>query len=92
MPGTCDDRQDSASASLDLAKSALRDIAHTRCRSAGNAKWYGHARTYPGTKSKKGLQEKSCNPFDPAGRSDRIRTYDPLIPNQMRYQAALRSD
>ena len=26
------------------------------------------------------------------GRSDRIRTYDPLIPNQMRYQAALRSD
>lgn len=25
------------------------------------------------------------------GRSDRIRTYDPLIPNQMRYQAALRS-
>lgn len=26
-----------------------------------------------------------------AGRSDRIRTYDPLIPNQMRYQAALRS-
>ena len=27
-----------------------------------------------------------------SGRSDRIRTYDPLIPNQMRYQAALRSD
>lgn len=26
------------------------------------------------------------------GRSDRIRTYDPLIPNQMRYQAALRSE
>ena len=22
------------------------------------------------------------------GRSDRIRTYDPLVPNQMRYQAA----
>jgi hypothetical protein len=32
-------------------------------------------------------------PFTTAntGRSDRIRTYDPLIPNQMRYQAALRS-
>ncbi|SOY46474.1 hypothetical protein CBM2587_A160351 [Cupriavidus taiwanensis] len=27
-----------------------------------------------------------------SGRSDRIRTYDPLIPNQMRYQAALRSE
>ena len=26
------------------------------------------------------------------GRSDRIRTYDPLVPNQMRYQAALRSE
>ena len=26
------------------------------------------------------------------GRSDRIRTYDPLVPNQMRYQTALRSD
>ena len=25
------------------------------------------------------------------GRSERIRTFDPLIPNQMRYQAALRS-
>jgi hypothetical protein len=29
--------------------------------------------------------------LDSIGRSDRIRTYDPLIPNQMRYQAALRS-
>jgi hypothetical protein len=29
--------------------------------------------------------------LDAIGRSDRIRTYDPLIPNQMRYQAALRS-
>ncbi len=26
------------------------------------------------------------------GRSERIRTSDPLIPNQVRYQAALRSD
>ena len=23
------------------------------------------------------------------GRGDRIRTYDPLVPNQMRYQTAL---
>ena len=28
----------------------------------------------------------------PIGRSDRIRTYDPLVPNQMRYQTALRSE
>jgi hypothetical protein len=26
------------------------------------------------------------------GRSERIRTSDPLIPNQVRYQAALRSE
>jgi hypothetical protein len=26
------------------------------------------------------------------GRSDRIRTYDPLVPNKVRYQAALHSD
>jgi hypothetical protein len=26
------------------------------------------------------------------GRGDRIRTYDPLVPNQMRYQTALRPD
>ena len=26
------------------------------------------------------------------GRGDTIRTYDPLVPNQMRYQAALRPD
>ena len=26
------------------------------------------------------------------GRGDRIRTYDPLVPNQMRYQAALLPD
>ena len=25
------------------------------------------------------------------GRNGRIRTYDPLVPNQVRYQAALRS-
>jgi len=32
-----------------------------------------------------------CGQFD-IGRSDRIRTYDPLVPNQMRYQTALRSE
>jgi hypothetical protein len=26
------------------------------------------------------------------GRSDRIRTYDPLVPNKVRYQAALHSE
>ena len=32
------------------------------------------------------------NLSDLDGRSDRIRTYDPLVPNQMRYQTALRSE
>ena len=27
--------------------------------------------------------------FSEYGRRDRIRTYDPLVPNQLRYQAAL---
>ena len=31
-------------------------------------------------------------PFSSTGRSDRIRTYDPLVPNQMRYQTAPRSE
>jgi hypothetical protein len=26
------------------------------------------------------------------GRSERIRTFDPLVPNEVRYQAALHSD
>jgi hypothetical protein len=29
---------------------------------------------------------------DMNGRGERIRTFDPLVPNQMRYQAALRPD
>ena len=27
-----------------------------------------------------------------SGRGERIRTFDPLVPNQMRYQAALHPD
>ena len=34
----------------------------------------------------------ACNPLIFLGRSERIRTFDPLVPNQMRYQAALRSE
>ena len=34
-----------------------------------------------------------CRPyFMNDGRGERIRTFDPLVPNQMRYQAALRPD
>ena len=39
---------------------------------------------------KKGLEKRGLFCF--YGRGDRIRTYDPLVPNQMRYQAALRPD
>ncbi len=39
---------------------------------------------------KKGLEKRGLFYFD--GRGDRIRTYDPLVPNQMRYQAALRPE
>jgi hypothetical protein len=43
-------------------------------------------------KRKGATGQRHVTPLDSLGRSDRIRTYDPLIPNQMRYQAALRSD
>jgi hypothetical protein len=42
------------------------------------------------TEMKKGLEKRGLFCF--CGRGDRIRTYDPLVPNQMRYQAALRPD
>ena len=32
-----------------------------------------------------------ANPFVLTGRSETIRTFDPLLPRQVRYQAALRS-
>ena len=42
---------------------------------------------------KKGPGTKKVGPyFEMNGRSERIRTFDPLVPNQMRYQTALRSD
>jgi hypothetical protein len=39
----------------------------------------------------RGTSTRGCMQGE-SGRSDRIRTYDPLVPNQMRYQTALRSD
>ena len=39
---------------------------------------------------KKGLEKRGLFYF--YGRGDRIRTYDPLVPNQMRYQTALRPE
>ena len=39
------------------------------------------------------MQEKRpLGAFLLCGRGDRIRTYDPLVPNQMRYQTALRPE
>src|SRR5690606_28333419 len=45
---------------------------------------------YLETPNKKGLQ-KLCRPFQ-SGRGGGIRTRDPLLPKQMRYQAALRPE
>ena len=44
---------------------------------------------------KNGLQQKSCNPLislEFNGRCERIRTFDPLHPMQVRYQAAPHTD
>lgn len=46
---------------------------------------------FDGCYAERGYTLSACNPSI-LGRSERIRTFDPLIPNQMRYQAALRSD
>ena len=43
--------------------------------------------------TKTGLEPGFHKPIlDFYGRSDRIRTYDPLVPNKVRYQTALHSD
>ena len=51
---------------------------------------------YPASpQSKTGQPLLRANPFTLNtifGRGERIRTFDPLVPNQMRYQAALRPD
>ena len=42
---------------------------------------------------KTGFGHDTQNPFyKKDGRGERIRTFDPLVPNQMRYQAALHPD
>ena len=42
---------------------------------------------------KKAFKNRSLKAFVLSlGRGERIRTFDPLVPNQMRYQAALRPD
>ena len=42
---------------------------------------------------KKAFKNRSLKAFVLCnGRGERIRTFDPLVPNQMRYQAALRPD
>ena len=42
---------------------------------------------------KKAFKNRSLKAFIMSlGRGERIRTFDPLVPNQMRYQAALRPD
>ncbi len=42
---------------------------------------------------KKAFENRFLKAFVPCnGRGERIRTFDPLVPNQMRYQAALRPD
>ena len=42
---------------------------------------------------KKAFKNLSLKAFELSlGRGERIRTFDPLVPNQMRYQAALHPD
>ncbi len=43
-------------------------------------------------KTKKGQQKNLLTLFGDCGRRERIRTFDPLHPMQVRYQAALHAD
>ena len=43
-------------------------------------------------KNKKGSAEELLTLFGDYGRRERIRTFDPLHPMQVRYQAALHAD
>jgi hypothetical protein len=47
---------------------------------------YGQKELLPDLRTANGPVERND------GRGERIRTFDPLVPNQMRYQAALRPD
>ena len=51
---------------------------------------YGCASTVNGNRSSRTFNTLIIKEL--FGRGDRIRTYDPLVPNQVRYQAALRPD
>src|SRR5881398_3732921 len=69
-------------------------VARVLCTSRWRASSRGVA-ARPKPLSASGHPDASAEPPKPLGfigRSDRIRTYDPLVPNQMRYQTALRSD
>ena len=47
----------------------------------------------PDSRKKKAFKNRFLKAFVLSnGRGERIRTFDPLVPNQMRYQAALRPD
>ena len=48
-----------------------------------------------GNDNRKAKRQKTKNPAEAGfkiGRRERIRTSDPLVPNQLRYQAALLAD
>ncbi len=62
----------------DLIKNALPKIRSLRCKSLQR-------------KILK-IMLRDIRYLEKIGRGDRIRTYDPLVPNQMRYQTALRPD
>ena len=65
-------------------------VNHALCHRTANA-----SGTHPTARKTALLKQKarlSETPYGKLGRSERIRTSDPLLPKQVRYQAALRSD
>jgi hypothetical protein len=72
-----------------VAFNQIREPQKMKHTNKARAETARHAKV---TETTKGLREKPVTPCVYRGRSERIRTFDPLIPNQMRYQAALRSD
>ena len=54
--------------------------------------WLWWEEILPGRVDADAEYRRRINDWPLNGRGERIRTFDPLVPNQMRYQTALRSD
>ena len=75
----------------DKAKPLLTGLAHLPAFRAGREAVGPGCLALIGVPTEKGQQPKAAGPAN-SGRCERIRTFDPLHPMQVRYQAAPHTD